>query len=162
MSQIPGQVGIQAAAVIAGSFLSGAMMSISMITVPVLLDTSTQSGQLLDQFMSLYNLGHKIMPTLSVCTCAMYMFVAGKKRTAGLPWSIYALAAATTISMVPFTTLVMVPTNDTLFALHASSENALEEVRGLIVRWQWMHVARSLFPLTGAVVGFKGLWANLR
>ncbi|KAJ6006501.1 hypothetical protein N7451_004445 [Penicillium sp. IBT 35674x] len=176
MSQFPSQVGIQAAAVIAGAFLSvykleapfklkydtGAMMSISIITVPVLLDTSTQSDQLLDQFMSLYNLGHKIMPTLSVCTCAMYIFVASKKRTAGLPWPIHAIAAATTIGMVPFTTIFMVPTNDALFALHASSEAPLEEVRGFIVRWQWLHVVRSLFPLTGAVVGWRGLWASLR
>lgn len=137
-------------------------MCLSIIAIPVLLDTSTSSNQLLDQFVSLYNYGHKIMPALSIGTSAMYIFVASKKQTAGLPWSINALAAATTIAMVPFTLIFMVPTNNALFALHASSEASFDEVRGISVRWQWLHIARSLFPLAGAVVGWKGLWASLR
>ncbi|KAA8646583.1 hypothetical protein EYZ11_006293 [Aspergillus tanneri] len=163
MAQNTGQIGIQATAVISGSFLSGAMTSLSLITIPVILDTGTQSKQLLDQFVALYNYGHRIMPALSVTTCALYGFVANSKRAAGDPWSIYGVAAATTIAMVPFTWIFMVPINNTLFALHAAaSDAALEEVRGLSVQWQWLHVARSLFPLAGAIIGWKALRAALR
>ncbi|KAJ5938718.1 hypothetical protein N7466_001852 [Penicillium verhagenii] len=173
MSQTPGQVGIQAAAVISGSFLSdqqrspqaeritGAMMSISLITIPVLLDTSTQSRPLLDQFVTLYDYGHKIMPTLSVGTCALYLFIASRKRALDLPWPIYGLAAASTISIVPFTWIFMTPTNNALFAMHAASEPDFQEARELSVRWQWLHVIRSLFPLVGAVIGWRGLRASL-
>ncbi|KAF7585480.1 hypothetical protein BBP40_010818 [Aspergillus hancockii] len=162
MPQNTGQIGIQATAVISGSFLSGAMMSLSLITIPVILDTGTQSKQLLDQFVALYSYGHTIMPALSVTTCALYGFVANSKRAASDPWSIYGIAAATTIAMVPFTWIVMVPTNNALFALHAASDAALEEVRGLSVRWQWLHVVRSLFPLAGAIIGWKALRAALQ
>lgn len=86
-----------------------------------------------------------------------------------------------TVIMVPFTWVCMSPTNDVLFGLQRESQigslnqtqmgsfgNAtgagiegegegdvatLEGVTELVVRWGWMHLVRSLFPLAAAVVG---------
>ena len=33
----------------------------------------------------------------------------------------------------------------------------MEEARGLVRRWNWLHLARSMFPLVGAVVGMGGV-----
>lgn len=71
----------------------------------------------------------------------------------------------TTLAMVPFTRVLMTPTNNALFELEkASSETAdgdLGAVRQLVVTWSWLHVTRSLFPLVGAIAGLRGLLEDL-
>ncbi|RHZ59792.1 anthrone oxygenase tpcL [Aspergillus thermomutatus] len=66
-----------------------------------------------------------------------------------------------------FTWVIMTPTNNTLFRLEETSVSASEPpadlgaVREPVVRWSWLHATRSLFPLVGAVVGFRGLLHDL-
>jgi hypothetical protein len=140
------------------------MMSLSAFVVPVLLDTNDDADQILRQWARLYHYGHIYLPALCVSTCGLYGYAALSKRTANRNhWSRYALAAVSTIAMVPFTWLVMEPTNNILFGLEAS-ESAMELslVRGLVVKWAWLHVTRSLSPLLGAFLGFTGLLQELR
>ncbi|KAI0192432.1 hypothetical protein F4808DRAFT_443143 [Astrocystis sublimbata] len=102
------KMGVEATAVISGAFLSGkttleflllcikdfriatntntntknpgAMAGISMITVPVLLDThtnpstNTSPSHLLQQWARTYHYGHIIMPAICVGTCGMYIY----------------------------------------------------------------------------------------
>lgn len=170
---------VLATAVVAGSFLSGqcrgqalephrvgrmltidagAMMSLSALVVPVLLDTIDDETQMLRQWARLYHYGSIYMPALCVATCSIYGYVARSKRAAISPWSRYALAAVSTFGMVPFTWWVMVPTNNALFELHRSEESTdLGLVRVLVVKWAWLHVLRSLYPLFGVFLGFRAL-----
>jgi hypothetical protein len=101
---------------------------------------------------------------MAVGTSLLYAYTAStiKKRQSksddSSKWHVLALAALATVSMVPFTWLVMVPTNNELFRLQRESVvNAdvmgFEEARGLVVSWSWMHLTRSLLPLVGAVLG---------
>ncbi|KAJ9142485.1 hypothetical protein NKR23_g7294 [Pleurostoma richardsiae] len=153
------KVGVQAAAVISGSFLSGAMASLSMMVIPVLLDTNPDPSHTLRQWVRLYHYGHIILPALSVGTCGLYSYAALSGRSPRP--ATYAKAALATIIMVPFTWLVMVPTNNTLFGLEASGPSVTaadwDMVQGLVVRWAWLHATRSVAPLVGAIVGFRGL-----
>ncbi|KAK3898726.1 hypothetical protein C8A05DRAFT_47035 [Staphylotrichum tortipilum] len=149
---------LQAAAVVSGSFLTGAMMSLSLISVPVFLDTTPQVPQLFRQWARTYHYGHLVLPTLSVCTFGLYGLAALRKRAAQRPWLPSLLAGVVTVLMVPFTWIFMVPTNNQLFLLEAAS--ALDpDVMGmaagtaLVVYWSRLHLARSLFPLAGAVLG---------
>lgn len=143
-------------------------MGLSGFAIPVFLDTMHNSGQLLTSWARLYHYGHIYMPALCVATVGLYSYTALAKRAAGRKeWTQYALAAVTTIAMVPFTWIVMVPTNDSLFALRDSEVEATGSVdmgslRGLIVKWAWMHVTRSLFPLVGAYLGFTNVLGELR
>lgn len=144
------------------------MFCLSAIAVPVFLDTDTQSGHLLRQWARTYHYGHIILPAACIATCGLYAHVALAKRASGREhWRTYGTAAATTLAMVPFTWAVMTPTNNTLFRLEeaavASSDPVadLAAAQALVVRWSWMHVARSLFPLIGAIVGFTGLLRDL-
>lgn len=145
----------------------GAMMSLSAIGVPVFLDTNTESAQLLRQWARLYHYGHIYMPAVSVAATSLYAYVAMRKRAAkSKQWSKYALAGAVTITMVPFTWLMMVPTNNTLFGLLAlasatASAVDLSNLQGLVVKWAWLHVVRSLFPLFGAILGLTGVLQEL-
>lgn len=135
------------------------MISLSAITIPVFLDTDTDPTHLLRHWARLYHYGHIYMPTVCVTTCGLYAYTALSKRVSSrIQWRIYAIAGVTTITMVPFTWLIMVPTNDKLFQLKALGETTASEVdmnnvQDIVMTWVWLHVIRSLFPLVGAILG---------
>ena len=176
------KINVPTAAAISGSFLSGkpsesklmslpyltidtgAMMSLSAFVIPVLLDTDQDAKHMVRQWARLYHYGHIYLPALCVSTTGLYVYTSLSKRVVNnKQWSRYALAATSTIAMVPFTWLVMTATNNTLFRLDASElVMELGLVRGLVVRWAWLHVTRSLFPLVGAILGFMTLLQELR
>jgi hypothetical protein len=134
------------------------MMGISVVAVPVLLDTSTKSSHLLTQFLRLYHYGHQIMPSLAVATSLLYGWTSLQLRALGKPWLHYIVAGVATLTMVPFTWVVMAPTNNTLFYLDTQSRYEkvavdLDLVQGILTRWAVLHIVRSLFPLAGAIFG---------
>ncbi|KAK4870172.1 hypothetical protein LT330_005226 [Penicillium expansum] len=141
------------------------MLCLSAIAVPVFLDTDDTSSHLVRQWARTYYYGHIILPAICIATCGLYGYITLNKRAANRKhWPTYAAAGVTTLAMVPFTWVLMTPTNNTLFGLEkASSETAedLGAVRRLVVTWSWLHVTRSLFPLLGAIVGFRGLLHDL-
>ena len=166
---------LQATAVVAGSFLSGmscfliefgatfncprpgAMMSLSLVAVPVFLDTDTQPSHLLAHFVRLYHYGHRLMPSLAVGTFTLYATSSYKAHAVGEIWLKPLLAGVITLSLVPFTWVTMTPTNYALFDLYdqGRAEKMVDfgQVRRLVVKWNWLHIVRSLFPLLGAVLG---------
>ena len=136
-------------------------MSLALVAAPVLLDTSTEAGQLFVQWARLYHYGHQIMPTIAIGTLLLYAYTCTQKRAASKPWGLFALAGVTTISIVPFTWIVMVPTNNELFRLEAVSKAdplvlGISSAKDLVVKWTWLHATRSLFPLAGAILGTLG------
>ena len=135
-------------------------MSLSLMAVPVLLDTTTQAPQLFHQWVRMYHYGHQVLPTMSVGTLLLYSYVSIIKRNKK-SWIVFALAGATTVSMLPFTWAFMVRTNNELFRLEELSKaeplvKGIEEAKELVVKWSWLHLTRSLLPLTGAVMGIIG------
>lgn len=136
---------------------SGAMMSLSLMAVPVFLETTSKSSQLFYQWTRMYHYGHQVLPGMAITTLILYGYVAFTRRATRRPWTIYALAGAITISMLPFTWIFMVPTNNTLFRLEeenrAISINPIDEAQDLVSYWSWLHLLRSLFPLFGAALG---------
>lgn len=163
------------------------MITLSTITVPVLLDTTTHPPQLLHQWVRTYHYGHISLPTISIATAIIYFYIAARQLSRKKPWRKAALVGVLTVIMVPFTWVCMAATNDVLFGLQRESQMrdlnqtsyedlgdgtgtgsgtgagsegegegdvaTLEDVMELIVRWGWMHLVRSLFPLMAAVVG---------
>lgn len=135
-------------------------MSLSLIAVPVFLETTTEPAQLLHQWARMFHYGQRVAPTMAFATSLLYASTAIYKRAAGRRWVIFAVAGVTTMIMVPFTLLFMVPTNDTLFRLgaerKAASVASLGEAQELVTKWSRLHVVRSLFPLAGAILGLMG------
>lgn len=134
-------------------------MGLSVITIPVLLQTNTSSAGFLHQWLRVFEYGHAAMPPAAVSVTGLYAFTALRKRSVGSgQWRVYAAAALSTIGIVPFTLLIMMPTNDILFEWQASPEAvALGSVQHVAKKWAFMHFIRSLFPLLGAVVGLLGV-----
>jgi hypothetical protein len=136
-------------------------MSLCLVAVPVLLDTNTEAPHLLTQWARMYHYGHRIMPAMAISTLVLYGYTCAKRVGAKKSWSIFGLAGATTVGIIPFTLIFMVPTNDELFRLHAMSKESpfgpgIQGVRELVLKWTWLHGVRSLFPLAGAVMGTLG------
>lgn len=142
-------------------------MSLSLMTIPVFLDVNTQTAQLLHHWVRLYHYGHLLLPSMSLATLSLYVYVALEKRASGAPWASYAVAGAVTVAMIPFTLLVMVPTNNVLFELQdgvkisAAAAPSLDYVRELVTRWGRMHLVRSFFPFLGAALGLNTLYKDL-
>ncbi|EOA85726.1 uncharacterized protein SETTUDRAFT_169632 [Exserohilum turcica Et28A] len=164
---------LQAAAVIVGSFLSGFMVSLSIIAIPVLVETKTDANQLFHQWTRVYHYGNQLIPGIAIGTFLLYTFACFQRRTAERPksWRLLALAGLVTVSIIPFTLLIMKPTNDKLFHLESVTRTAkpaehagvkaieLKEAEELVVWWASMHAVRSTFPLIGAIIGIVAtLW----
>lgn len=136
------------------------MMGLSLMAVPVLLETTTEPSQLFHQWVRMYHYGHQVLPTMAVATCLLYGYTAIRKRAAGRRWSVFAVAGMTTVIMLPFTWIVMAPTNNTLFRLEVESKAApvanWGQAQELVTKWSWLHFVRSLFPLAGAILGLTG------
>lgn len=136
-------------------------MSLSLMAVPIFLDTTNRVPQLLQQWLRMYNYGFPILPTIAIGTCSLYLYAAIRNGVGKAPWLIYAAAGLVTVTMVPFTWVFLWPTNESLMRLEADSRaglpTSLDEVRGLIQLWSRTHLLRSFFPLAGAFIGLKGL-----
>lgn len=135
-------------------------MNLSMLVIPVLFDTTTQPFQLVNQWVRMYHYGHHLYPGMAITTCLLYGYAAFSKHAAGRHWRVFVVAAATTLSMLPFTWIFMTRTNNALFRAQMQSEAgrvaSWDEAQELVTTWGRLHFVRSLLPLTGAVLGLLG------
>ena len=137
-------------------------MSLCLVTVPVFLDTTTEAAQLFVQWARMYHYGHQIMPAMAVGTSLLYGYACIQRRGAHKSWVLFALAGLATVSIAPFTWIFMVPTNNELFRLESASKVeplilGIAEAKGLLIKWTWLHLTRSLLPLVGAILGTLGI-----
>ncbi|KAL6237515.1 hypothetical protein BDW75DRAFT_249002 [Aspergillus navahoensis] len=153
--------GVEAIAVITGSFLSGAMMSVYLLAVPSLFETTRSPDQLVCHWSRIYLNGHIKGPIICLSTTALYGMAAVTKYSAGEDWAVFAAAGAVTISMVPFTLTVMAPTNNALFRLEGDVKKGYtpvwSEAERLVRRWNRFNATRAFCPLVGAVLGLLGV-----
>lgn len=135
-------------------------MNLFLLTIPVLLETTQQTSQLLHQWSRVYYSGHRKGPAISITTGLIYGFAAWSKHAAGSPWRVFALAGVTTVSMVPYTWIVMQSTNNALFRAEARTKSEQEQSWGeavsLVKAWNRYNAVRALFPLAGAILGIMG------
>nr|A0A067XMT5.1 RecName: Full=Anthrone oxygenase ptaC; AltName: Full=Pestheic acid biosynthesis cluster protein C; Flags: Precursor [Pestalotiopsis fici W106-1]AGO59043.1 PtaC [Pestalotiopsis fici] len=138
------------------------MMGLPLMAVPMLLDTGADPVYLARQWARMYYYGVRTMPPLAITTFILYVWTIIRRRSQHQAWYILAVAAVVTMGMIPFTWYVLAPTNNALFRLAEGPEAAsgttagsLEEVTELLVRWNKLHIARSLFPLTGVVIALS-------
>ncbi|KAI8623045.1 hypothetical protein F5Y19DRAFT_460081 [Xylariaceae sp. FL1651] len=141
------------------------MMNIAILDVPVLLDATNphSSATILSHWCKLYDRGSRLYPSISVTVCSLYLYAMLRSNNISSRSSrgfYFLVAAVTTLTMIPYTLLVMMPTNNMLFQARnftfSGAETPWEEVRELVIHWQQLHFLRSLFPLAGSVIGMLG------
>lgn len=102
----------------------------------------------------------KSIPMLALATSIGHAAVSYSYYTKGLGWRGWAMASAFTAMSIPFTMVVLMPTNRTLEAeTHSRNQRMSEaEVKRLVKKWRDLNVVRCLLPLAGAS---WGLWSLL-
>lgn len=137
------------------------MLAMSIVAVPVVLNTTTDATQLYQQWVRTYYAGFPVLPTISIATGSLFLLVAAQKRQDNKPWITTAAAGITTVLMVPWTWVFLVPTNNQLFKLEADAvaglPTSLEHAQTMVKLWSGRHMMRSFFPLVGAVIGLSSL-----
>jgi hypothetical protein len=142
------------------------MSALSLMAVPVLLETTDEPTQLYRQWVTMYGHGHQVLPGLAIITAGLYARIALSLRSTTRPWSLFVLAGLATVAIIPFTLVFMVPTNDLLFALEKGTEKGTEKGQGsmsimdakeLVLWWSRLHLMRSVMPLIGAVIGVSAV-----
>lgn len=126
------------------------------------------------QWRTIYSRGIAAAPLISLISSSSFCFLSYKLfMTLNHPKSeLYAVAALATISVLPYTLVIMAPTNEKLINLAtkaellsagdefvASSISQPETVRELVARWTKLNYGRGVFPLIGS---FVAAWATFR
>ncbi|KAG7091763.1 hypothetical protein E1B28_008165 [Marasmius oreades] len=164
----------QALGISGSAFVAGSIISISVISAPVLLTPTSffSTAHAALQWKHLYTRGATLMPPLALVASLAHFYLAWKAHTLESVISssrsltrLYMTAGALTIGIVPWTLLVMAPTNDALIrkAVDSPTEAAVAssktyETEDLMEKWITLNFVRGLFPLAGTVAA---LYATL-
>jgi uncharacterized membrane protein YjgN (DUF898 family) len=101
-----------------------------------------------------YTRGAALMPKVALGVALAYGYAAFDAHSSGGQWIGYAAAAGSLLTIVPFTLVVMMGTNNLLQkAAKEGSPGSDPQVNSLLDTWTLMNLGRSLFPLAGAVIG---------
>ncbi|PSR94190.1 hypothetical protein BD289DRAFT_363871 [Coniella lustricola] len=166
MSGLPSATIIAATVGILGSaWNSGGQAMLSILAVPGLLSTTSpvHPQSIAQQWAGIYNRGKVLGPQTAVLSLLGYTYLAYQNKSQGRPWHVFVGAAVISIAIVPFTIVVMNPTNQALLQAAEGANNlGSEAVSQLLLKWKDLNLMRSFFPLAGAALGFYGLVAKMR
>lgn len=145
----------------------GGMNVVSMLAVPMILDTTPpDSSLLLRQWHFVYNSGHKLGPRLAVTSGLIYWSAAWASRERGFASALYACSGALTMSMIPFTWLFILKINNAIFTEiekgQAGIPTNLAHAQYLIGRWRTLNIARTFFPILGGALGMMTVCGMVR
>jgi hypothetical protein len=78
------------------------------------------------------------------------------------PWIVFVCEGLATIAIMSFTRTVMKGAHSRLLGLleQTRSKQDTLDVKGLVRRWSWLHLARSLLLLVGTLLGITGSFDN--
>ena len=111
--------------------------------------------------------GYAFVPPVTILACINYNIVTydqyhTKTNESSWRWKIYALASAATLSLVPFTLVIMGDVNAALVEAGnavATGTGAIltqESAKIAVERWGHLNLQRSLLPLIGSLLGLYG------
>ncbi|KAH8698788.1 hypothetical protein BGW36DRAFT_448809 [Talaromyces proteolyticus] len=163
---------VQVLGITGAAWLSGNISVLSMNAIPRLAHSGREHGATLNlvakQWNSIYDTGKAQNPPIAILITSSFLYLAWATRSGG-PFfrqarsscaRFYFAAALLTLSIVPFTLILMNSTNTALRKLAASSEessrNADVQSASLLERWVTLNGIRGLLPLAGSVVGLIG------
>jgi noranthrone monooxygenase len=134
----------------------GSGLTYSYAGVPALsvaLSPSTGTLLVCQQWKKMYALGRASSPPIAVISASCFGWVWWHTSEVA-----YAAAAGSVFLMIPWTLLVMMPTNNLIEARARPHEEedldgAVLRVRQLLRKWSVMNYIRAVFPLAGGIVG---------
>ncbi|XXG95120.1 hypothetical protein Hte_001380 [Hypoxylon texense] len=145
--------------ILGSAWVSGSLASLSICTIPALLQCGTTAEGLLKGWHLQYSRGLAHIPTTAGLIGLNYIYLAYHHHSLGLEWRGYATAAVTNLMMAPFTLIVIGATNNKLLGAVSGTGKPLSEsvVRMLMVKWSQLSAIRVFMPLAGAVFALWNL-----
>ncbi|EOO00850.1 hypothetical protein UCRPA7_3694 [Phaeoacremonium minimum UCRPA7] len=100
-------------------------------------------------------------PQMALVSMLGYAYLIYDRRSQGQSYSGYAAAAGLSLAIMPYTIILMSPTNNALLGVASGATKTLSEsaVRELLVKWKGLNLVRSVIPFVGAVLGLWSLVA---
>ncbi|KAG9631630.1 DUF1772-domain-containing protein, partial [Aureobasidium melanogenum] len=150
------------------AWLSGNISALSLISIPAVAnikqDSSLSNAHAVRLWQQNYQRGASQNPPIALGAAVSLGFLAWSLRNlrittvVGLgPGALFAIAAVSTMAIVPFTIVFMRPTNNKLLTLAAKAKKdelsvkETEDVEGLLERWTALNRLRGVLPMIGAV-----------
>lgn len=137
------------AAVLACTLFAGASTYINLVEHPARLSVGTEIAA--TQWAPSYKRATVMQVTLAVTAT-----VAGVIRGTGGEGALWFVGAALIFAVIPFTALVILPTNNRL--LEPRRDRGSAETRQLLVKWGRLHAVRSVLSVAASLVF---LWAAI-
>ncbi|KAI1079038.1 hypothetical protein F5B20DRAFT_190513 [Whalleya microplaca] len=140
--------------ILTSAVAAGIGTSLSVIGIPTILNTGAPTDVMLRQWRFQFLRGRSFMPIVGTLNAATYLFIAYNYYTIGLEWRGFAAAGFSTFSLVPFTLIFIMGTNNKLLAACSSSDRKEKTMSdatatALIKRWGELNVVRQLVPMIG-------------
>lgn len=115
----------------------------------------------------MYERGYAFVPPVAMLACINYGVVIydhynAKADGSSWRWKVYALASVATLSLIPFTLVIMGDVNATLLRAAnavATGTGAIltqDSAKMAVERWGYLNMQRSLLPLIGGLLGLYG------
>ncbi|KAJ9637128.1 hypothetical protein H2199_007414 [Coniosporium tulheliwenetii] len=158
----------RAVGITASAFLAGQSAALSYILVPSILEAPAPLA--VRQWRKAFNIGKIVGPVLSVLSGGIFAYLANREPRTSSAFKFYTAAAVLLPSIIPYTTLVMMPVNRKLLSKADSLANVSitddtesgvareETAHALIDKWAMLNLGRALMTSIGA---FCGVWATL-
>jgi anthrone oxygenase-like protein len=131
-----------------------------MLTVPAIVEASTEPRAAAQVWASIFRRGAYWGPRVSFCIFLGLGYSAYDRAQRGGSWAPYAIGGALTFAVMPFTLGVMMPTNNALLAVAEGKKTlGAADFKGLLQKWQLLNNIRGLLPLVGSAIM---LWDVIR
>lgn len=135
----------------------------SYYAVPSIVRTISPANKA-SQLVNLYHLGHKTLPLTYIAGGLAHFWLSWHGR-GNRALRFEAIAGAITLAIVPFSIIVIEPTDRKILSIKGrDDESVIEEVGGatnldaLACRWRNLNAIRSTMPVIGAVISFYTMW----
>ncbi|KHJ33028.1 putative duf1772 family protein [Erysiphe necator] len=152
MPDLPTSVRVaQAVGIFGALFSAGSSTGISRFVLPAIRQSPTPI--LLSQWKGTYNLGSITSPPLALLSSSAMAYVSYYFRSSA-DGKLWALASAFAISIIPYTFIVVFPTNKFLEEWHSIEGQGVErkDVDDKINEWAYKHSARTCLTLAGGLL----------
>ncbi|KZL87109.1 acetyltransferase [Colletotrichum incanum] len=145
-----------ATGVLGCAWWAGATASLSMFSVPAILQSGSEPAHALRLWQHIFLNGASTGPKVALVTFLSLAYSAYDRYSQGVAWKPYAIAGVLSLAIVPFTIIFMSSTNNALIAgAQGVKTFGLSETTELLTRWRALNFVRSFISLASASVG---LW----
>ncbi|KAK1636050.1 hypothetical protein BDP81DRAFT_320463 [Colletotrichum phormii] len=135
---------------------AGAAASLSMFSIPAIIQTSAEPGHALKLWQHIFLNGASTGPKVALAITLSLAYSAYDRYDQGVAWKPFVAAGALSLAIVPYTIIFMSSTNNALMSgARGIATLGLSETTELLKRWQALNAVRSIISLAGAAIG---LW----